>query len=80
MCVSPLGVNWVIEIGAGGVGTAERGQENCRQAALSAVSSSSVPALVVSVGEAGEGEAYSSFQAFSAYILLSLVIVKFVLR
>ena len=27
VCVSPLGVNWVIEIGAGGVGTAERTRE-----------------------------------------------------
>ena len=39
----------------------------------------SVPALVVSAVEACEGEAYSSSQAFSAYILLSIVIVKFVL-
>ena len=39
----------------------------------------SVPALVVSAVEAGEGEAYSSSQVFSPYILLSLVIVKFVL-
>ena len=53
--LSPLGVNWVIEIVAWGwrSGDCRGGRENRRQEALEA----GVPALVVSVGEAGKGGA-----------------------
>ena len=61
--MSPLGVNWVIEIGAGGVGTAEE-REDDRSAVRRRCRHFSAGTLVVSVSEAGEGGAYSYLQTF----------------